>query len=78
MYLFWEIMYVVVTLLCVVILPFAIFYYEVRVRTDWSQPYTGRKLLVRCIRVRFAIFYYERWGGREGGGVDLVHNRGSY
>ena len=30
MYLFWEIMYVIVTLLCTVILPFAIFYYEVR------------------------------------------------
>ncbi len=29
--LFWKIMYVLVTLLCVVVLPFAIFYYEVRV-----------------------------------------------
>ena len=29
--LFWEIMYVVVTVLCVAVLPFAIFYYEVRV-----------------------------------------------
>jgi hypothetical protein len=30
MYLFWEILYVVVTLFCTVIVPFAIFYYEVR------------------------------------------------
>ena len=30
MNLFWEIMYVVVTIMCTAILPFAIFYYEVR------------------------------------------------
>lgn len=30
--LFWEIMYVVVTVLCTAVLPFAIFYYEVRLR----------------------------------------------
>lgn len=29
MNLFWEIMYVIVTLMCVAVLPFAIFYYEV-------------------------------------------------
>lgn len=29
--LFWEIMYVLVTVLCVAVLPFAIFYYEVRI-----------------------------------------------
>ncbi len=28
--LFWEIMYVLVTLLCTAVLPFAIFYYEVQ------------------------------------------------
>lgn len=28
--LFWQIMYVLLTLMCVAVLPFAIFYYEVR------------------------------------------------
>jgi hypothetical protein len=30
MYLFWEILYVVLTILCTAIVPFFIFYYEVR------------------------------------------------
>lgn len=69
MVLFWQIMYVLLTLMCVAVLPFAIFYYEVRgiiqqnacVDEGSAPVHVCSPSLSGCPMYPLVTYYYLAW-----------------